>query len=307
LDDIELLILHRPWQRVSLELMREARYRDLPIVVDIDDLFAADGIICDEWRAEVELAAYNMAPSDKNPIGTVFMEALWDAMRLADAVTVSTPLVAAGYQELNPAVHVLPNCYDETHPLWNLAPPPRQTVHIGFAGSGFHTHNVAPLARVLEAVLEAHPEVRIVEAGGPNLLPELNVPAERLVHLGTAPFEAFPLLLQQMDIVLAPLADVPFNYGKSNVRCLTAGLVGVPVVASPVGAYAEYITHGVNGFLARTGAEWRASLERLVADAALRREMGESNRRRARAYGISANVWRWIEVYEPLLRRRRCA
>jgi glycosyltransferase involved in cell wall biosynthesis len=110
-----------------------------------------------------------------------------------------------------------------------------------------------------------------------------------------------------MDIVLAPLADHPFMRCKSNIRCMTAGLVGAPVVASPVGPYATYVKDGRNGFLARSPAEWTAALERLVSDPALRQRMGAANRQCARGYAISANLHHWTHLYAGLLGRHRRA
>jgi glycosyltransferase involved in cell wall biosynthesis len=107
-----------------------------------------------------------------------------------------------------------------------------------------------------------------------------------------------------MDIVLAPLVDDPFMRSKSNIRCMTAGLVGAPVIASPVTPYSAYVEHGVNGFLASDSNAWTRSLEQLVCDADLRRSMGEANRTKARQFAMSLNIDRWIEVYDALLSRR---
>jgi glycosyltransferase involved in cell wall biosynthesis len=191
--------------------------------------------------------------------------------------------------------------------LWHVPPPSRKTVNIGFAGTEHHYDNLQLLRGALEPVAAGYPDVRIIEAGGPALLSLLEAAAEQMIHLGKLPFEVFPLLLHQMDIVLAPLVDSAFTRAKSRIRCMMAGLVGAPVVASPVGTYAEFVEHGVNGFYARSPAEWTHYLEQLVRDAELRRRMGCMNRQRAEAWSISQNIWRWTEVYESVLHRRRCA
>jgi glycosyltransferase involved in cell wall biosynthesis len=53
---------------------------------------------------------------------------------------------------------------------------------------------------------------------------------------------------------------------------------GKPVVASPVGANAQVVQHGVNGFLADSPAEWADALRRL-GDPDLRRRMGAQARK----------------------------
>jgi len=71
-----------------------------------------------------------------------------------------------------PNIEILPNCYDDTNPLWDLAPPERDTVHIGFAG-GSATGRTSGYSRAIEAIIARHPEVRVVEAGGAGLLSQI--------------------------------------------------------------------------------------------------------------------------------------
>lgn len=318
LDGVELLLLHRPNQKESLALIEEARRRGIPCVVDIDDLFMPGLLpkqapftrywhpLFHRWEAE-EQAALGLAGKfsvDTAPVNNV-MQRFHACLDAADAVTVTTPLLAEAYREFNARICVLPNCYDDANPLWHLDPPSRSGVNIGFFGTDHHEDNLQLLHGVLERVLHRHPEVRIVEAGGPALVPKIDAPPSQLVHLGSLPFDVFPLLLLQMDIVLAPLADEPFMRCKSNIRCMTAGLARSPVVASPVEPYKEYVRHGVNGFHARSDDDWESALECLVGNQSLRRSMGEANRAYAESFAISRNSWRWVKVYDALLGRHR--
>ena len=308
LSDADLVVLHCPGNEVSVRTIEDARGRGIPVVVDVDDLFERDALR-GSWPNDEE--TITRAASGATRVHSSSLDSILGrfhrCLQLANVVTVSTSHLLEAYVPLSRMVRVLPNCFDENSAVWNLQRPERPYLHIGFAGSEGHGKNVDLVKRPIERILSRYPHVRVVEAGGPNLLPRLDAPPEQLVYLGTQPFEGFPLLLQQMDIALAPLTDQRFNYGKSNVRCMTAGLVGVPVVASPVGAYAEYVEDGQNGIFARTDEEWSLALERLVTDAELRQQMGEANRQRARAYAIGHHLWRWREVYDGLLASRRCA
>lgn len=320
LDGVELLLLHRPNQRESLALIDEARRRGIASVADVDDLFLP-GLLPEHapftrnwdplfhrWEAEEQVALGLKGPeaiaaAPRNEV----MERFHACLAAVDAVTVSTPELAEAYRQFNPNIFVLPNYYDDRNPLWQLTPPRRAGVNLGFYGTDHHEDNLQELRGVLEGVLRRHPEASVVEAGGPALLPRVDAPTAQLVHLGSLPFEVFPLLLLQMDVVLAPLADEPFMRCKSNIRCMTAGLARAPVVASPVGPYREYVRPGFNGFLADTADEWEEHLERLVGDAERRRATGEGNRRSAEPYAISVNAWQWVSVYDELLGRDRGA
>lgn len=83
------------------------------------------------------------------------------------------------------------------------------------------------------------------------------------------------------DIWLAPYHDSAFNEAKFPTKALEAGMLGIPLVASDIRPYREWITHGENGFLVREPHEWGKYLKRLVDEPALRRTMGEAGRARA--------------------------
>jgi glycosyltransferase involved in cell wall biosynthesis len=304
LKGTDLLVLQSPGSAAALNVIDTARRQGSRVVVDVDDLFTPEAVRT-SWVDEDRLSAPGSgAQASAQDTLTRTIAYFYACLRRADAVTVTTERLAEAYSAFNRNVYILPNCYDDANPFWKLAPPARATVNIGFAGANTHADNVAVLHGALEPILQAHPDVRILEAGGLQLLPHINSWADRLVHLGRLPFDAFPLLLRQMDIVLAPLSDLPFMRCKSNIRCMTAGLVGAPVVASPVWPYATYVKHGHNGFLAGSRAEWTDALERLVSDHALRQRMGDANRQQAQTYAISANIHRWTDVYAGLVSRR---
>jgi glycosyltransferase involved in cell wall biosynthesis len=96
--------------------------------------------------------------------------------------------------------------------------------------------------------------------------------------------------IQSMDIGVMPLPDTPWARGKCGYKLIQYMACGLPVVASPVGVNAEIVEHGVNGFLARTDAEWRAAIETLLADPGLRARMGAAGRRKVEAQ-YSLQVW----------------
>jgi glycosyltransferase involved in cell wall biosynthesis len=318
LANVDLVIVHRPTSRSVHRLLEQARARSIATVVDIDDLFLPDQLptgtlMARSWhplwhRHDAEDRAHAGVGSWESvaaaPINDV-MERFHQMLRLVDAVTVSTEPLAAAYAPFNPSIYVLPNCYDDGEALWRLPLPPRATVNVGFAGTDHHAANLALLSGALEHVLATHPEARLVEAGGPELLPRVQAPARQRVHLASVPFAVFPMLLREMDIVLAPLADEPFMRCKSNIRCMTAGVLGIPVVASPVGPYAEYVRHGVNGFLAGSREEWTAYVARLVENPTLRRDMGAANRALSQEYALSRHLDERAALYEALCRHNR--
>ncbi len=80
------------------------------------------------------------------------------------------------------------------------------------------------------------------------------------------------------DIGLMPLQNDPFSRGKCAFKAIMCMSHGVPVIASPVGANADLIEHGRNGWLASSTDEWVAGVRALVDDVARRAEMGRQAR-----------------------------
>lgn len=86
--------------------------------------------------------------------------------------------------------------------------------------------------------------------------------------------------ISRFDIGLYPLHETPFNRFKCAFKALEYMASDVPVVASAVGANADVITHGHDGYLANSEAEWTASLWSLISDSDLRQRMGRAGRQK---------------------------
>ena len=99
---------------------------------------------------------------------------------------------------------------------------------------------------------------------------------------------------QSIDIGLYPLDAAMYAgwaAGKSGFKAIQYMSVGVPYVATPVGASAEIGATGVTHLVASTQDEWYGALETLIVDAGRRREMGAAGRRHVVAnYGLSAQA-----------------
>jgi len=89
--------------------------------------------------------------------------------------------------------------------------------------------------------------------------------------------------LRRIDVLLAPYRSTPFTEAKFPTKGLEAGFLGIPLIASAIRPYCEWITHGKNGFLVPNNRqhEWVRYTSALVQDAALRRKMGLAARARA--------------------------
>ncbi len=103
--------------------------------------------------------------------------------------------------------------------------------------------------------------------------------------------------VQAMDIGIMPLPEEPWARGKSGYKLVQYMACGLPLVASPVGVNSTIVEDDVTGFLATGPAEWRAALDRLIADPALRASLGRAGRQKAvEYYSLQSQAPRLIEI-----------
>ena len=82
-----------------------------------------------------------------------------------------------------------------------------------------------------------------------------------------------------MDVALAPLENNEFNDSKSEIKLAECGRYKVPLIASNVGCYDEWIVDGETGFLIDPDkgiSEWNKVLTRVAKDPGLVKRMGEN-------------------------------
>jgi glycosyltransferase involved in cell wall biosynthesis len=107
--------------------------------------------------------------------------------------------------------------------------------------------------------------------------------------------------LQRMDIGLYPLPNEEWVLGKSGLKAIQYMALGIPTVATAVGANYRVIENAVSGFLVSSEAEWIEALSRLLKDPALRKLIGENGRKRVEdKFSITKNLPVYLDVLEKV-------
>lgn len=224
-------------------------------------------------------------------------DAVSHAAEVADLVTVTTDSLAAVMRRYNPNVAVLPNCVPGELLEWER--PHRDEVTVGWAGGASHGMDMGMIAEPVARFLDRTPKAK-VHLIGTDYRPTIR-------RAGRVRFTAWEQDIWayyrniDFDIGLAPLTDSTFNRSKSAIKALEYAALGIPVVASAVGPYSEFVVDGVTGFLCRRRGEWGRRLDELANDPGLREEMGRKAREHAAQWTIQRNWHRWAEAYEALL------
>jgi glycosyltransferase involved in cell wall biosynthesis len=101
-----------------------------------------------------------------------------------------------------------------------------------------------------------------------------------------------------LDVFVTPLVDILFSQVKPCLKPHEAAGLGIPVIASAVGSYAEDLEHEETALLVENTTEaWLAALTRLVEDAALRAHLSAGGRAWAATRTIDQIGPLWADLW----------
>lgn len=145
------------------------------------------------------------------------------------------------------------------------------------------------IVEALERLLAKHADLR-VECVGVDLRLR-----HRYRHDAELPFSELPGRIGGFDIGIAPLADIPMNRARSNIKVKEYAASGVPWLASPVGPY-RGLGETEGGRLVADD-RWFEELDRLVASERDRERLGRNGEGWARTQTLEAVAARWEETF----------
>jgi glycosyltransferase involved in cell wall biosynthesis len=107
--------------------------------------------------------------------------------------------------------------------------------------------------------------------------------------------------LKKIDIGLYPLPNEEWVLGKSGLKALQYMALGIPTIATAIGANFRVIENDVSGYLVNNEEEWLNSLLELSKDVELRQKIGLRARERVvQFYSIEANKEIYISALNSL-------
>jgi glycosyltransferase involved in cell wall biosynthesis len=152
-------------------------------------------------------------------------------------------------------------------------------VVIGWFGSGSHKGEMRLIREAAANILRSNPNVKFSFVGlfdWKDFGDEYNDVRDRVTMINWLSYERLKNWMCHIDIGLAPIADIPFNLGKSAIKWLQYGAMEVPCIASNVGPY-KTAKNAENIILcSNTTQEWTDAMLDLVNDVQKRREIGRN-------------------------------
>jgi glycosyltransferase involved in cell wall biosynthesis len=214
-----------------------------------------------------------------------------DLIRWANIVTCGNRAIAEYVSSKGATARIIPTVVDAEIFRPALHRPAGEAVVLGWIG----THSTFPYLEsifpVLRDLAQKHKfRLKVVGSGKSEVvIPGVtieNVPWK--LEREIADFQAIDIGLYPID---AKLYSGNWAAGKSGFKALQYMAVGIPYVATPVGASAELGEVGATHFEARDDNEWLAALTTLISDKEQRERMGAAGRRHVTEhYGLPAQA-----------------
>ena len=219
--DIDVLHIHRYAEEGVLGLAREAKAHGAAVVWDNDD----------------DMGSVPKGTPGYRRQGGIMWERRLAGMRklfgLADLVTTPSAHLANRLREYGARhAEVVENCVPDQFVLRSR--PPRDGVTIGWIAGLEHQIDAEriPIRQTLERLLDERLEVHVVSFGL-----GLGLRSERYRHVDVVPLLELTRAAGVFDVGIAPLADIPMNQARSNIKCKEYAAAGACWLASPIGPY----------------------------------------------------------------------
>lgn len=173
----------------------------------------------------------------------------------------------------------------------------KDRLRIGWTGSASTIQNLALIEQPLRSVsAQTDAEIRVIGAESPPLA---DIPVTARQWSADTEVEE----ISQFDIGLLPIPRTPWNERKFFMKLSQYMTLGVPAVATPLGAVEATMRVGETGFTARTDREWEERLLELLHDDELRQRMSKRSAEvGASRFTVQANADLIIEALQAALK-----
>ncbi|MDD5370659.1 MAG: tetratricopeptide repeat protein [Anaerolineaceae bacterium] len=224
------------------------------------------------------------------------------SLLLANAISFPSQAMQTAFNRTGQVLQYIPDGWARCNPLWDKPALRHDTIRLGWVGSPGQRMDVFSIRRIILRVLREFAKVQLVIVGDAQVYQMFgDVPSNRCIFYPSVPYEEYPYLLSQVDILLAPLDSTPFHSTLSDRLLMEAGVRSIPWIASPIPAFKAW---GVGGVLANSPDEWHTCLRRYVGDADLRTALGQAGRAKAMLREAASLASLWVEAIETLLARQ---
>jgi glycosyltransferase involved in cell wall biosynthesis len=270
----------------SLSLLSET---DVPIILDLDTDFNDQ---------PVDHQDYGIKGSETQGRSNAYTFALSSA----DLITVPAQMQAAAFGDLLHTATVIPDGWSRQNKFWEKASPPHTMINIGWVGTSGELEDLILIRRYIIRVLREFSNTRIVIVGNPQAYRLFDgLPENRRMYIPFVGQDEFPYVLSQLDILLVPLRNLPYNQSLPDTILMQAGARGIPWLATPIPSFRNWLMGGI--FTETVGDDWHLNLRHLVMDQDLRNSLGRNGREAASAREMQYVGKMWLDAISSTINK----
>lgn len=269
--DTRLLVFNRTAKQSLLPYLYYKNKHGFKILVDLDDY----------WEL------YYKHELNKEWVKQKMGEQIILSLKNADAVTVTTSLLADKVKQYNKNVHVIPNALPFGDDQFNSDKNPSDKLRFIYAGGSSHLHDLKELSVPFQKV-NNNPNIidncTFTLAGIPLNPPKewqriencftLNGKLKSYNKITVKKLSEYMDVYKDGDICLVPLEGNPFNARKSNLKIIESGCKYNPVICSDVSPYADEPNRDIIMF-AKNTREWYEHIKYCVENPHFVHEKGQ--------------------------------
>jgi len=280
----EAIVFQRPGSYQISQIIPILRARGIKVIIDMDDDLET-------------IHKLNPAHSYYDPESSPHRNWKWvkKACDLADVVTATTESLLDKYATKAEGV-LIPNCIPQR--FLEIEKKPNETVTVGWAGWVLtHPNDLQVTHGAVNEALSKQ-NARFMAIGDKDIFNKLQI-RNRAPHVfepGVS-FDEYPEVVSKLDIGLVPLADTPFNHGKSWLKALEYASLGVAPVVSPTPDNLKLVEQGA-AYVARSPKAWRDCVRTLILNEEERLDLIKRARIFAEQWTVEANAWRWWQAWK---------
>lgn len=281
----KVVVVQQPGSKAWREFIEKLRGVGVKVVFEVDDyLHGVPHMDDHDFKANFDKA---------------YLWEIEQTMKRCDAVIASTEWIRGNYSHFNKRAYVCRNGIDLKR--YELTKPPRDSVNIGWAGATGHLKAVIPWFQKVAAIMRMRDNVNFISIGQNFAAAfQQHFPDERAIAIPWSQIEQYPAAMTMFDIALAPGGSGGWWRGKSDLRWLEAGALGIPIVADPR-VYPD-IEDGATGFTALNPMEAAEKILGLVQSPELRTLVGDNAKRHVRQErDIKVMAKQWVDVFNELV------
>ena len=195
---------------------------------------------------------------------------------------------------------VIPNCYDEDNPFWDLPKVESEYFRLGFTGTRTHREDFKMILPAIRQVLSERPDVQLVVGLDEQILSNFTgFPRIQFKYIPPLVYAEYPQSFRHIDLLLVPLINNTFNLAKSDIKLVEAGASRTCYVASAMPVYSDWQVLTLGGYISGP-EEWYKSILHAIEFKEISPEHAESGHALALSRTSAAVFPAWLRLIEEL-------